>query len=146
MSLACQYGYLSLLSLQTLPEPDAGHRESGRNGGSDAGERSLARLLPGNDLCGLPRRSHPGQRGFGDPAVLDDEILQIPTRRAATGISRWPEREGIMSSTFNEPRSSALATRSGVVRSSTSAGSASRCLAVSIAWRHVEPGSPPQTV
>ena len=70
MSLACQYGYLSLLSLQTLPEPDAGHRESdrnGRNGGSDAGNRSPSRLLPGNDLCGLPRRSQPGQRGSGDP-------------------------------------------------------------------------------
>jgi hypothetical protein len=84
--------------------------------------------------------------GSGDPAVLDDEILQIPTRTAATGISRWPEREGIMSSTLNEPRSSAIAIRSGVVRSSASAGSASRCLAVSIVWHHVEPGSPPQIV
>jgi hypothetical protein len=70
MSLTCQYGYLSLLSLQTLPEPDAGHRESdrnGRNGGSDTGKRSPSRLLPGNDLCGL---SSGANLDNGNPEIL----------------------------------------------------------------------------
>lgn len=50
----------------------------------------------GNDLCGLPGRRKPGPWGSGDNAVFDDQILQIPVRRAAAGISCWLRREGIM--------------------------------------------------
>jgi hypothetical protein len=85
----------------------------------------------------------------GDPETLlfsMTRFFKFLPGEQRQAFSRWPEREGIMSSTFNEPRSSAIAIRSGVVRSSASAGSASRCLAVSTVWHHVEPGSPPQTV
>src|SRR5579864_2083200 len=45
--------------LQTVPKPNAGHRESDRNSGADAGKRSIPRLLLGNDLRGLFGRSQP---------------------------------------------------------------------------------------
>jgi hypothetical protein len=48
-------------------------------------------LLLGNDLRGLPGWSEPRQRRSGDPAVLDDEILQVSARRAKAGISWRPE-------------------------------------------------------
>jgi len=37
------------------------------------------------------------RRGSGDAVVLDDEILQVPTRRAEASISGRSERESIMS-------------------------------------------------
>jgi hypothetical protein len=83
--------------LRTVQEPDAGHRKAIRNDSSDAGKRSIPRLLSGDDLRGLFGRSHPGYA-----AVLDDEVLQIPARSATAGISRRSEREGVMSS--NGPR------------------------------------------
>ena len=42
--------------LQTVPEPNAGHRESHRSGSPDAGKRPIAWLLPRDDLRGLSRR------------------------------------------------------------------------------------------
>ena len=55
-----------------------GHRAGDRNSGPDAGLRQIARLLPGDDLCGFSGRGQPGQPKSGDLAVFDDEILQIP--------------------------------------------------------------------
>jgi hypothetical protein len=56
----------------------------------------------------------------GDPETLlfsMTRFFKFLPGEQRQAFSRWPEREGIMSSTFNEPRSSAFATRSGVVRS-----------------------------
>ena len=51
------------------------------------GERPLARLLFGDDLCGLSGRGQPGLRRSGDAAVLDEQITQVSAGRAASGIS-----------------------------------------------------------
>src|ERR1700730_12319386 len=40
--------------LQAVPDPDSGHRAGDRDGGFDAGYGQGARLLPGDDLRGLP--------------------------------------------------------------------------------------------
>ena len=64
----------------------------------DVGKRPIPRSLSRNDLRRFPGRGQPRQRGSGDVAVLDDEILQISSRRAAAGISRRLEREGLMNS------------------------------------------------
>ena len=47
---------------QTLQKPDSGDRAGARDGGLDAGKRSLPQLLPGNDLRGLLGGSEFGQR------------------------------------------------------------------------------------
>jgi hypothetical protein len=47
------------------------------------------------DRCAADQQ--PGQRKPGDAAVFDDEILQIPARRTAAGISWRSDREGVMS-------------------------------------------------
>jgi hypothetical protein len=50
-------GPWEIVYFKLYTEPDAGDRESNRNGGSNAGKRPIPRLLPRNDLCGLPGRS-----------------------------------------------------------------------------------------
>ena len=83
----------------------------------------------------------------GDPETLlfsMTRFFKFSARRAEAGISRRPEREGVMSSI--RPKSRTLAAGSGGVRGSAAAGAASRWLAVSIVRHDVEPGSPPQTV
>ena len=66
--------------LQTVQKPDSCDRARDRDRSSDAGQRPIARLLSGNDLCGLSGRGQPRPRRSGDAAVLDDEILQISAR------------------------------------------------------------------
>src|SRR5206468_10750404 len=46
---------------QTLQEPDPGHRAGAGSSSSDAGKRSLPRLLPGDDLRRLLGGSEFGQ-------------------------------------------------------------------------------------
>jgi len=50
-----------LIYFQSLQEPDSGHRAGAGNRRSDAGNRQIARLLPGDDLCGLPGRGELGR-------------------------------------------------------------------------------------
>ena len=61
------------------------------------GSDQIPRLLSGDDLRRLPGGGQPGQRRPGDLAVLDEEILQTPARRAAGGVLGRPGREGVMS-------------------------------------------------
>jgi hypothetical protein len=68
ISLATKNGHFNLLpTLQTLPEPDAGHRAGDRDRIADAGKRPIPRLLPGNDLC---RLSAGANLDNGDPGTL----------------------------------------------------------------------------
>ena len=63
-----------------------GDRAGNGDGSSDAGHGQIARLLPGDDLRRLPRRSAPGQWQPGDPAQLDLTLLQVLARRTAAGL------------------------------------------------------------
>src|SRR5271167_357763 len=63
--------------LQSLQEPDPGHRAGNRDGSSDAGHGQIARLLSGDDLRRLPGWRALRQWGPGDSAPLDLTLLQI---------------------------------------------------------------------
>ena len=63
---------------QALQEPDSGHRAGDRDSGSDAGYGQVPRLLPGDDLCGLPGGSQPGQRKSGDALAVALAFFQVP--------------------------------------------------------------------
>ena len=85
-------------SVQTVPEPDAGHRESNRDGGPDAGKRPIPGLLPGDDLRRLPRRSQFGQPESRNPVVFDDEVLQVSAAPASASVPAGRPSRGIMNS------------------------------------------------
>jgi hypothetical protein len=81
-------GTLGDYLLQAVQDADAGHRAGDLDGSFDAGYRQVPRLLPGDDLCGLSRRRPPGRWKHGDPAQFDLTLLQVLTRRTATGFPR----------------------------------------------------------
>src|SRR5204862_3100664 len=68
---------------QTLQKPDPRHRASNRDRSSDAGQRQIARLLPGDDLCGLFSRSQSRWRGSEYALALDVTLFPVSSRRAA---------------------------------------------------------------
>src|ERR1017187_8214358 len=72
--------------LQSLQEPDPGHRAGNRDGGSDAGHGQIARLLSGDDLCRFSGRSSPVKLQPGDTAPLDLTLLQVLAWRTAAGF------------------------------------------------------------
>src|ERR1700676_1587806 len=76
--------------LQSLQEPDSGHRTGDRDGGSDARHGQTPRLLFGDDLRRLPGRSAPGQWRPGNPAQFDLTLLQVLARRTAASFPRKP--------------------------------------------------------
>src|ERR1019366_151895 len=82
--------------LQGLQEPDSGHRTGNRDGGPDAGNRQITRLLSGDDLRRLSRWRALGQWQPGDPAQLDFPLLQVLARRTAADFPRKPAREGVL--------------------------------------------------
>src|SRR5664280_2312813 len=53
----------------------------------DAGVGQVSRVLPGNDLCGLPRRGLDRRRQPGDPAAVHLPLLQVPARSTTAGFS-----------------------------------------------------------
>jgi hypothetical protein len=64
--------------------------EQAIDGSADAGHGQIARLLPGDDLRRLPRRSALGQWQPGDAPQLDLTLLQVLARRTAAGLPRKP--------------------------------------------------------
>ena len=55
--------------------------------GLDAGIRQIARLLPGDDLCGLPRRGVDRRQQSGDPAAVAIPLLQVSARTTTGSLS-----------------------------------------------------------
>src|ERR1039458_6005382 len=76
--------------LQGLQKPDPGHRAGDRNGSPDVGHGQIARLLPGDDLCGLSGWRALGQWQPGNPAPLNLTLLQVLARRTAASVPRKP--------------------------------------------------------
>src|SRR6266851_6455268 len=73
--------------LQAVQDPDSGGRAGDRNGSFDAGHGQVARLLSGDDMRRLPGRSEPGRGRPNGALAVHVTVLQISTRRPATGIS-----------------------------------------------------------
>src|ERR1035438_9679073 len=86
-------GAVGAYLLQGLQEPDPGDRAGNRDGSPDAGHGQITRVLLGDDLRRLPRRSALGQWRPRDFAQLDLTLLQVLARRTAAGISRKPQQE-----------------------------------------------------
>src|ERR1035441_3650220 len=74
--------------LQSLQEPDPGHRAGNRDGVSYAGHGQIARLLSGDDLRRLPGGRALGQWRPADPAEFNLPLLQVLAWRTAAGFPR----------------------------------------------------------
>jgi hypothetical protein len=64
-----------------------GYRAGDRGRRLDAGDGQVAGLLPGDDLCGLPRRGLDGRRQSGDSTAIHFALLQVPPRSSTGGFS-----------------------------------------------------------
>ena len=72
--------------LQAIQEPAAGGRASARDRRLDAGDGQIPRLLPGDDLRGLPGGSESGERRSRGPFAVSLTIFQVPSRRRGAEI------------------------------------------------------------
>src|SRR6266550_1804707 len=79
-------GALGADLLQDLQEPDPGDRAGDRNCRPDARLRQIARLLPRDDMRGLPSWCEPGQWRSPTPVAVGLEVLQVSAPRPETGI------------------------------------------------------------
>ena len=82
--------------LQAIQEPAAGGRASARDRRLDAGDGQIPRLLPGDDLRGLPGGSESGERKSRGPFAVGLTIFQVPSRRREADILASRHRESVV--------------------------------------------------
>ncbi len=81
---------------QVVQEPDSGYRAGNRNCGFHARIRQVRGLLPGNDLCGLPRGSESGPRHPETLLFSMMRFFRLLPEDQKQCFPREPQREGFM--------------------------------------------------